>query len=101
MKNMLDRIADSLKKTWQPELWLTERLMACGVDATEAADVARAWHIRMGGSDARDRIVQFAFKGRAEPNEVAALAENLPGIFTQRGQLTFREFVEMVRADAA
>ena len=101
MKNLLDRIADSLKKTWQPELWLTERLTACGVDAAEAADVARAWHIRVGGPDARDRIVQFALKGHAEPYEVAVLAENLPGIFTQHGQLTFRQFVEMVRAAAA
>ena len=101
MKTLLDRITDSLQQTWQPELWLTERLVACGVDQSAAADVAKSWNIRRGGADARDRIIQFALKGRADKHEVAAMAGELPGIFTQQGPITFQQFVEMVRAAAA
>lgn len=101
MKNLIDRLTDSLKKTWQGELWLAEKLEACGVESAAAAEIARAWNIRMGGPDARDRIVQFALKGHADAHEVAALAVNMPGVFTEHGPMTFQRFVEMVLAAAA
>ena len=62
---------------------------------------ARRW-LKIGRKSA-GLVAQFwmELNRHVEPYEVAVLAENLPGIFTQHGQLTFRQFVEMVRAAAA